>query len=157
MEVVLLNPKFAHNVGGTLRACSIWGVEKLTWTGDRVLDPDLWPKEARLPREERMKLYREVKLQTVPRMTDLQSRGTPVAVELRDQAENLFEFEHPEDAVYVFGPEDGSIDKGTLHACHRFVRIPSRACLNLAAAINVVLYDRAQKLHVKAQAAETTS
>jgi hypothetical protein len=32
---------------------------------------------------------------------------TPVAVELRPDAESLVTFEHPEEALYVFGPEDG--------------------------------------------------
>lgn len=32
-----------------------------------------------------------------------------------------------------------------LTRCHRFVVIPSRSCLNLAASVNVVLYDRMVK------------
>jgi hypothetical protein len=63
---------------------------------------------------------------------------------MRDSAETLGEFVHPPRALYVFGPEDGSLDRGLLAACHRFVQIPSRSCLNLAAAVNVVLYDRAR-------------
>jgi tRNA(Leu) C34 or U34 (ribose-2'-O)-methylase TrmL len=72
---------------------------------------------------------------------------TPVAVEVRDGAERLDTFVHPEHAVYVFGPEDGTLGRGTLSACHRFLRIPTavRTPLNLAAAVNIVLYDR----HVK--------
>jgi tRNA C32,U32 (ribose-2'-O)-methylase TrmJ len=69
----------------------------------------------------------------------------PVAVEVRDAAESLPHFVHPANAVYVFGPEDGSLARGDLTACHRFVRIPSRGCLNLAAAVNIVLYDRRAK------------
>jgi tRNA(Leu) C34 or U34 (ribose-2'-O)-methylase TrmL len=45
----------------------------------------------------------------------------------------------------VFGPEDGHVPKGVRGACHRFVTIPSDGCLNLAAAVNVVLYDRMAK------------
>jgi tRNA(Leu) C34 or U34 (ribose-2'-O)-methylase TrmL len=72
---------------------------------------------------------------------------TPVAVEVRDEAEPLDTFLHPDDAVYVFGPEDGSLRRGILTSCHRFLRIPTavRTPLNLAAAVNIVLYDR----HVK--------
>jgi tRNA(Leu) C34 or U34 (ribose-2'-O)-methylase TrmL len=73
---------------------------------------------------------------------------TPVAVELRPQAESLTEFVHPEDALYVFGPEDASIPKAVLTRCHRFVVIPTHHCLNLAAAVNVVLYDRRLKRHL---------
>jgi tRNA C32,U32 (ribose-2'-O)-methylase TrmJ len=52
---------------------------------------------------------------------------------------------HPENAVYVFGPEDGSIPPVFRRHCHRFVSIPSKHCLNLAAAVYIVLYDRNQK------------
>jgi tRNA(Leu) C34 or U34 (ribose-2'-O)-methylase TrmL len=69
----------------------------------------------------------------------------PVAVELRRNAESLIEFTHPEDAVYVFGPEDGSLDRAVLGLCHRFVVIPTRQCTNLAAAVYTVRYDRHAK------------
>ena len=70
-----------------------------------------------------------------------------MAVELRPNAESLVDFEHPDEATYVFGPEDGSLPKGILSVCHRFVVIPTPHCLNLAAAVNVVLYDRRLKQH----------
>jgi hypothetical protein len=44
-------------------------------------------------------------------------------------------FRHPEKAVYIFGPEDGGLDRAWLTRCHRFVRIPTRHCLNLACAV----------------------
>jgi hypothetical protein len=115
------------------------------WTGNRVtLDV---PRGQRLPREERMKGYRNVQLVRDDRVFDrfAPDSVTPVAVELRPQAESLVTFEHPEDTLYVFGPEDGSIPKVVRLLCHRFVVIPTHHCLNLAAAVNVVLYDRRLK------------
>src|SRR5205807_1139423 len=56
--VALINPKYPHNVGAAVRACSCWGVPQLWWTGNRVT-LDL-PRGERLPREERMKGYRNV-------------------------------------------------------------------------------------------------
>ena len=54
--VALIDPKYPHNVGAALRACSCWGIRQLWWTGARVtLDV---PRGERLPREERMKGYR---------------------------------------------------------------------------------------------------
>jgi tRNA(Leu) C34 or U34 (ribose-2'-O)-methylase TrmL len=140
--VALINPKYPHNVGAALRACSCWGVGQLWWTGDRVvLDV---PRGERLPREERMRGYRDVQMLPDDRVFDRFPPGsvTPVAVELRPDAESLVTFEHPEDALYVFGPEDGSLPKPVRLLCHRFVVIPTHHCLNLAAAVNVVLYDR---------------
>ena len=146
--VALIDPKYPHNVGAALRACSCWGVGQLWWTGDRVtLDV---PRGERLPREERMKGYRSVQITRDDHVFDCFEPGsvTPVAVELRPQAESLVTFEHPEDALYVFGPEDGSLPKSVRLLCHRFVVIPTHHCLNLAAAVNVVLYDRRLKRHL---------
>lgn len=71
---------------------------------------------------------------------------TPVCVEIVQGAVPLNLFEHPEgDTVYVFGPEDSGVSKGLRVLCHSFVVIPASGCLNLAAACNVVLYDRAAK------------
>ena len=72
----------------------------------------------------------------------LVKEAVPVGVELLPGTTNLAWFEHPENAVYVFGPEDGGLSKSARLNCHYFVQIPGYHCLNLAAAVNVVLYDR---------------
>lgn len=150
--VVLIEPQFAHNVGQAVRACSCWDFAQLWWTGGAVsLDVR---RGGRLPREERMRGYADVALFRAERPLDhFPPDATPVAVELRPGSEPLHHFEHPDRAVYVFGPENGSIPKPVLHRCHgstelaevRFVVIPSSHCLNLAAAVNVVGYDRRVK------------
>jgi tRNA(Leu) C34 or U34 (ribose-2'-O)-methylase TrmL len=140
--VVLIDPQFAHNVGNAIRACSCWGINQLWWTGNSFTVA----KGERLPREERMKGYKNVALFRHDRPLDCFEAGAvPVAVELRPGSEMLHHFEHPDKAVYVFGPENGSIPKAVLARCHRFVVIPTHHCLNLAAAVNVVLYDRRLK------------
>ena len=48
--IVLIDPKFPHNVGATIRACSCFGVDSLVWTGSRI-ELSMYQ---RLPREERM-------------------------------------------------------------------------------------------------------
>jgi tRNA(Leu) C34 or U34 (ribose-2'-O)-methylase TrmL len=142
--VLLINPKYPHNVGAALRACSCWGVGQLWWTGNRVTLDVAHGK--RLPREERMKGYRSVEMVRDDQPFDCFDAGTtPIAVELRPDAESLVAFEHPVNALYVFGPEDGGLPKGVRLLCHRFVVIPTHHCLNLAAAVNVVLYDRRLK------------
>ena len=52
---------------------------------------------------------------------------------------------HPESAAYVFGPENGSLDEAILECCIHVVSIPGRECSNLAAAVNLILYDRIAK------------
>jgi len=136
--VVLINPKFSHNVGATIRACSCFGVESMVWTGSRI---DL-SKYTRLPREERMKGYKCVQFVNHQRPFVLFEEFTPVCVEVYENSEPLTTFDHPENAVYMFGPEDGRVPQVVRRLCHRFVHIPSHFCLNLSAAVNVVLAHR---------------
>jgi tRNA(Leu) C34 or U34 (ribose-2'-O)-methylase TrmL len=142
--VLLVDPKFPHNVGAAVRAASCYGVPQVWFTGDRV--QLVGERGYRLPREERMRGYQDVHLCHSETPLDAFDRGTvPVAVELRRGSESLIDFVHPDRAVYVFGPEDGSLDRGVLGLCHRFVVIPTRHCTNLSAAVYTVLYDRHAK------------
>lgn len=146
--ILLWNPHYSFNVAHAVRAASCFGVKQVWFTGDRVaIDP-----KARLPREERMKGYREVELRQHDYPFDEFPRGTvPVAIELRQESENLLEFEHPKNALYVFGPEDGTLSRPQLQHCHRFVMIPTRHCVNLAAAVYMVLYDRMVKEYLNGE------
>jgi tRNA(Leu) C34 or U34 (ribose-2'-O)-methylase TrmL len=148
--LILTNPKFAHNVGAAIRIASCYGVEQVWFTGNR-LEKDLQSSgRKRLPREERIKGYKEVELIQFEYPFDHFSKGmTPVAIEVKENSENLHDFVHPENPVYVFGPEDGSISSTYLRHCHRLITIPTRHCLNLAMAIGTVLYDRQLKEHQK--------
>lgn len=140
--VVLINPKYSHNVAAAIRACSCFGIKTLFWTGTRV-----HPSEyERLPREERMKGYRDVVWFPTDRPFDNFEKAHPVCVEIHKGSIALHRFVHPDNAVYVFGPEDGGVPQVIRRHCWSFVHIPSFHCLNLAAAVNVVLYDRAAKL-----------
>jgi tRNA(Leu) C34 or U34 (ribose-2'-O)-methylase TrmL len=136
--VILIDPKFPHNVGATIRACSCFGAESLVWTGSRI---DM-AKYERLPREERMKGYKHVRFLNHQRPFGLFGDFTPVCVEVYEQSEPLTTFNHPQNAVYVFGPEDGNVPQVARRLCHRFMHIPAHFCLNLSAAVNVVLAHR---------------
>lgn len=144
-SVILCNPKYSFNVGAALRMCSCFDVNQLWWTGDRVRLDD---SSKRLPREERMKDYQSVSCfanEDITKVLNEFPNCVPVAVEVRPNSELLPYFEHPENAIYIFGPEDGSVADGILHRCHRFLAIPSAHCLNLGAAVGLVLYDRRMK------------
>lgn len=142
--VLLSNPKFPRNVAAALRACSCYDVSQLWITGQRMAK-EVWAA-SRIPREERMKGYRNVTMVLEDKPFDHFSKGTvPVAIELLDGSENIYGFEHPENAVYVFGPEDGSLNQTMRSFCHRRIFIPTRHCINLSAAVYLVLNDRKQK------------
>jgi len=143
--VALVNPKYPRNVGQAMRACSCFGISQLWFSGNRV---SLDPSQGRLPREERMKGYKDVELIQYDYFFDMFDKSvTPVAIEVRPNSEVMSNFEHPENPLYVFGPEDGSIPDVVARHCHRFVIIPIRHCSNLSAAVYMTLYDRQLKRH----------
>lgn len=147
-SIILFNPKYPHNVGAAVRACSCFNAKAIVFTGNRVsLTPDEGKRGYRLPREERMKGYSHINIinDEYP-FNRFDQSITPVAVEVRQNAELLPNFVHPKNPVYVFGPEDGSLPQIFLKHCQRFLYIPSPFCTNLAAAVYIVLYDRIAKL-----------
>lgn len=76
----------------------------------------------------------------------------PVAVEFIETAHNIINYAHPERAFYIFGPEDGSLYQEILGYCRDTIYIPTKQCLNLAQAVNVVLFDRTSKQQIKSMA-----
>jgi tRNA(Leu) C34 or U34 (ribose-2'-O)-methylase TrmL len=66
--VALADPKFPHNVGAAVRAAFCYGVRQVWFSGDRVrLDG---AKRQRLPREERMRGYKEVEVRHADQFFD---------------------------------------------------------------------------------------
>lgn len=144
LAVALWNPKYAFNVAQAIRIASCYNVPQVWFNGSRV--PLDGSKKERLPREERMKGYQDVEICHGEYFFDAFSSDiVPVAVELTPSSENLMHFEHPDKAVYVFGPEDGSLPKVAKMHCHRVIQIPTRHCLNLSMAVGTILYDRHYK------------
>lgn len=131
--VGLENPKKEVNVGGALRAATCYGAGLIAVSGER------FERQA----ADTTKAYRHIPMLRVAQLADaLPFDCTPVAVELVEGARSLVDYEHPERAFYVFGPEDGTLDGDVLGWCRDVVYIPTNYCMNLAATVNVVLYDR---------------
>ncbi len=92
------------------------------------------------------KAYRSLPVLRVPDVFDaLPYDCVPVAVELLEESRSLVDFTHPERAFYIFGPEDATLGRAITERCKFCVQVPTRFCMNLAAAANVVLYDRLAK------------
>lgn len=129
-------PKSAHNVGSVLRAAGCYGAAMVAATGAR------YGRAA----TDTMKAYRHLPLITCD---DLHSvipfDCVPVAVDLVEGARDLATYTHPERAFYIFGPEDGTLGSAITSWCRDVVYVPTNGCMNLAATVNVVLYDRAAK------------
>lgn len=128
--------KDAANLGGVLRAAGCFGASLVVVGGGRL------GKYA----TDTMKAWKHIPALEVADVWAAVPFGCmPVVVELSERARPIENFVHPERAFYIFGPEDGSVSKAIVERAPAVVRIPSGACLNLAAAVNVVLYDRRAK------------
>jgi len=71
-----------------------------------------------------------------------------VCIDLIEGAIPLPNFEHPDNAMYLFGPEDGTIKQQVINKADAVVYVPTIGCMNLAASVNVVLYDKLAKSQV---------
>lgn len=138
--VALQRPSRRENIGGVFRAADADDVQ-LVVLGGGILPPDPLghPTDTTQAWRWMPTVFEENVLDAVP------NECTLVAVERVEEGTPLPEFVHPERAMYVFGPENGALDEATLDRCQHVVCIPGRACSNLAAAVNVVLYDRVAK------------
>lgn len=136
----LVNPKNSANVGSVLRAAGCYGAAMVAISGNR---PERFM--GRLATDTQ-KAYRHLPVLRIEDVFDAVPYDCiPVAVDLVPGARNLVDFTHPERAFYIFGPEDGTLGKAITDRCKYAVQIPTFYCMNLAACVNVVLYDRLAK------------
>jgi len=132
----LFNPKTPHNVGSVLRAAHCYDASLVMFTGRRYKHSST----------DTSKAWRHIPMLHCESLRDSIPHGAiPVAVDLVEDATPLPEFQHPERAFYIFGPEDGTLGEQILSFCPQRVMVPTRHCMNLAATVNVVLYDRLTK------------
>ncbi len=135
----LFNPKSPDNVGAVMRAAGCYGVNSVFYTGKRYARAQEFSTDTKM-------VHQDIPLIGIEDLKSIIPLGcTPVAVELVEGARPLPEYTHPDRAIYIFGPEDGSLSKEVLAWCEEVIYIPTHGCMNLAATVNVVLYDRLAK------------
>ena len=150
ISIGLSNPKSPDNVGSVKRAAGNYGAGSIFYTGQRypralMHNPDA-PDTGR-------KVGVNIPVTGVDSLIENVPDGMKVVcVEFAENAEALPGFEHPERAFYIFGPEDGNLTQDIIDCADAVVYIPTIGCMNLAATVNVVLYDRLSKMP---QAAES--
>jgi tRNA(Leu) C34 or U34 (ribose-2'-O)-methylase TrmL len=134
--VGLDNPKSSINVGAALRACGVYGADFMATTGQR------YKKSA----SDTMAAYRHMPLLRVDNLHDIIPFDcVPVAVDLVEGATSIINYKHPERAFYIFGAEDATLGARITSWCRDVIYVPTSQCMNLAATVNVVLYDRMAK------------
>jgi tRNA(Leu) C34 or U34 (ribose-2'-O)-methylase TrmL len=142
--VALVQPKTPANVGGVMRAVGCYGASVVIIEGERgARCNDLVTRNS----TDTQKAWRHVPTLLTADVFDCIPVGAvPVAVDLLPDAVSLVDFVHPQSAVYIFGPEDGTLGERHAKLGMARVMVPTRQCMNLAATVNVVLYDRMQKM-----------
>ena len=143
ISIGLLNPKSPENVASVLRAAGNYRVNSVFYTGTR------YPRAARL-NPCTVDMSRKVSKDIALKGVDYLIEETPedlniICVEFAENAIALPEYRHPHDALYIFGPEDGTIGQNIIDRADAVVYVPTVGCMNLAATVNVVLYDRLAK------------
>lgn len=134
--VGLDNPKSSVNVGSAIRAVGVYGASFLACSGRRFNTGST----------DTMKFYRHIPFLRVDDLHQIVPFDcVPIAVDLIDGAIPLPEYQHPERAFYVFGAEDATLGTRILSWCRDTIYVPTNGCMNLAATVNVILYDRLQK------------
>jgi tRNA(Leu) C34 or U34 (ribose-2'-O)-methylase TrmL len=134
--VALDRPKHAVNIGCALRAAACYGAALVLASGERYNGS----------RSDTMRADRHMPFLNVADLLDSLPLGcVPVAVDLVEGATPLEAFTHPERAMYIFGPEDGTLPAALVSSCQSAVYIRTKRCMNLGACVNVVLYDRCAK------------
>jgi len=132
----LFNPKTPANVGSALRAVGCYGSSMIVISGKRFEHNST----------DTMKSWRHTPLLQVDDLRKaIPYDCVPVAVDMIEGAIPLPSYNHPQRAFYIFGPEDGTLGIDVTSWCRDVISIPIPHCMNLAACVNVVLYDRLSK------------
>ena len=143
VSIGLVNPKSPENVGSVMRAAGNYRVDSVFYTGKRY--PRALMRNPDIPDMQR-KVSRNIPLSEVTCLVDAAPEDLKiVCVEFAENAISLPEYQHPLNAFYIFGPEDGTISQQLIDRADAVVYVPTIGCMNLAATVNVVLYDRLTK------------
>ncbi len=143
VSIGLMNPKSPENVASVMRAAANFRVDSVFYTGKRYSRAvKLNPGAPDISR----KLSQSIPLSEVSSLIDeTAEKLNIVCVEFAENAIALPVYQHPHNAMYIFGPEDGSINQQVIDRADAVIYVPTIGCMNLAATVNVVLYDRLSK------------
>ena len=135
----IVNAKKEVNIGTLWRSAYCLGAEFVFTIGARYHHQC----------SDTMKVYRHIPYWRFEDMADFREHipydCQLVGIEILSDAMPLKRFCHPERAVYLLGPEDGTLPRDVLELCQHIVRFTSKHCVNVSVAGSIVLYDRASK------------
>jgi len=150
VTIALTNPKTPTNVGAVMRAVGCYQADQIIYNGNRyakaaeyhkhTLQTDTFNMADKIPL-----LRVDSFLNLKDTLENIPSTAKIICVDLVEGATPLPHFVHPDEAVYIFGPEDSSIKQDVIDIADDVVYVPTVGCMNLAATVNVLLYDRLAK------------
>lgn len=139
VSIALINPKSVTNVGAVMRAAGCYQVDAVFYSGSR------YDRAAKMQTDTK-DIQQKIPLSGVDDLlASVPENAKVICIELALGAIPLPDYQHPDNAVYVFGPEDGTISQSIIDRADAVVYVPTAGCMNLAASVNVVLYDRLVK------------
>lgn len=147
VSIGLVNPKSPENVEAVMRLAGNFSVNSVYFSGGR------YPRAAKL-KPCTVDMSRKVSLNipltqvtdfTDDPVVDMSADLKIVCVEFVENAILLPEYQHPNNALYIFGAEDSTISQQLIDRADDVVYIPTVSCMNLSATVSVVLYDRLAK------------
>lgn len=136
VTIALQGIKFDGNFGGVMRAAHNYNAD-LVMIGEKF----------RHEHTDTTKAFKHIPvIQNCDLIKNAPMGSQLIAVDLVDDAKNIIDFVHPEQAVYIFGAEDKTLGVDILKHCHHKIYVPTNNCMNLAATVNVIMYDRLSKM-----------
>jgi tRNA(Leu) C34 or U34 (ribose-2'-O)-methylase TrmL len=132
------HPKTEANIGTLWRSAHAFGADFIFTVGPRYRRQASDTTNA----ANHVPLYEFVSLEDMEGHLPKGCQVVPVEV---GGALDLKYIRHPERAVYLLGPEDGSIPAEYMAKKKLTVEIETAHCLNVATTGSIVLYDRAMK------------
>ncbi|VAW51804.1 RNA methyltransferase, TrmH family [hydrothermal vent metagenome] len=147
VHIGLIDPKSPENVESVMRLAGNFSVDSVYFSGER------YPKAAKLKPctvDMSRKVSRAIPLTQVDNFIDdpivyMPNNLKIVCVEFAENAILLPEYQHPKNALYIFGSEDSTITQQLIDRADDVVYVPTVSCMNLSATVSVVLYDRLAK------------
>jgi tRNA(Leu) C34 or U34 (ribose-2'-O)-methylase TrmL len=141
VSIALTDPKSPTNVGGVMRAAGCYQADQVLYNGVRYAKAAKFNTDTKRISDKIPLSYTEDFFLVKEEDSDIKI----ICVDLVEGAIPLPDFIHPEKARYIFGPEDGTISQEIIDKADSVVYVPTVGCMNLAASVNVLLYDRLAK------------
>lgn len=161
VTIALTNPKSPSNVGAVMRAAGCYQADQVIYSGRRYEQAVKFNKNTlKTDTHNAQGIIPLIGVEDFINISDLleniPASSKVICVDLVEGATPLPHFIHPENAIYIFGPEDGTIKQQVIDSADEVVFVPTIGCMNLAASVNVLLYDRLSK-SVKHQETSTVT